>query len=49
MMKRIHEGMLDVSGRYSDGDIGVVRWALGYYTRWIAGALVLTTMIGTDE
>jgi len=27
--------MMTASGRYGDGEIGVIRFIVGYYTRWI--------------
>ena len=38
-MERLHEGMMTITGKWSDGEIGVFRFAVGYYSRFI---LVLT-------
>ena len=32
---RVHEGMMSVTGMWGDGKIGVVRFVLGYYSRFL--------------
>lgn len=32
---KMHEGMMTVTGKWSDGEIGGFRFAVGYYSRFI--------------
>lgn len=41
IVSKLHEGMMTITGRWSDGEIGVFRFAVGYYSRFIL-ALVLS-------
>ena len=43
-MSRVHEGMLDVSDRYANEQIGTARFVAGYYGR-LATLLVLSIFI----
>jgi hypothetical protein len=33
--EKLHEGMMTITGKWSDGEIGVFRFAVGYYSRFV--------------
>ena len=45
IVTKLHEGMMTITGKWSDGEIGVFRFAVGYYSRFIL-ALILGCTLG---
>lgn len=48
-MTPLHEGMMTASGRYGEGKIGVARFIIGYYTRWILILLLRKNLVIIDQ
>jgi hypothetical protein len=42
--KHVHEGMMTATGRWSDGEIGVFRFAVSFYSRFLLGLLFSFTL-----
>lgn len=42
--KFIHEGMMEVTGRWGEGEIGVIRFAVSFYTRFLLGLAFACTL-----
>ena len=42
--KHIHEGMMEATGRWADGEIGVVHFAVSFYSRFLLGLLLSFTL-----
>lgn len=34
-MRKVHEGMMTITGRFSDGEVGAFRFAVSYYSRFL--------------
>jgi hypothetical protein len=45
----MHEGMMTVTGRYSDGEIGVLRFIFGYYGRLLLIVLLRKNLVIIDQ
>lgn len=37
LAEKLHEGMMTITGKWSDGEIGTFRFAVGFYSRFILG------------
>jgi hypothetical protein len=35
LMTKVHEGMMSITGRFSDGSVGALRFAVSYYSRFL--------------
>jgi hypothetical protein len=42
--EKLHEGMMTITGKWSDGEIGVFRFAVGYYSRFILALMLSCTL-----
>jgi len=37
LLEKIHGDMMTITGKWSDGEIGVIRFAVGFYSRFLLG------------
>lgn len=44
LMEKVHEGMMTITGKWSDGKIGTFRFAVGFYSRFILGLALSFTL-----
>jgi hypothetical protein len=45
----LHEGMMETTGRYSDGEIGALRFIIGYYGRLLLIVLFRKNLVIIDQ
>jgi hypothetical protein len=45
----LHEGMMDVTGRFSERRIGVLRFIIGYYGRLLLIVLLRKNLVIIDQ
>lgn len=43
-MEKTHEGMMTITGKWSDGEVGAFRFAVSYYSRFILVLLLSCTL-----
>lgn len=48
-VKLLQGSMMDVSGRYSEGEIGTFRFIIGYYSRFVLGLLLRRNVYIIDQ
>jgi hypothetical protein len=45
----LHTGMMEITGKYSSREIGVMRFIFGYYMRWILILLLRRNLVIIDQ
>lgn len=48
LLEKIHGDMMTITGKWGDGEIGVVRFAVGFYSRFTFG-LVLSLLLSERQ
>lgn len=48
LAEKLHEGMMTITGKWGDGEIGVIRFAVGFYSRFTFG-LVLSVLLSEKQ
>jgi len=45
----LHTGMMEITGKYSNREIGVTRFIFGYYMRWVLILLLRRNLVIIDQ